>query len=583
MVIKYLILLFCSEWIETHWSDFQKGTYDAEIYISRRLQSETNPTDSGCIEYHPKFDVNNDGWYDLISADRDGPYLRLWFGSSSGYSGGNSIIYPITWGGNCDISDLNIDGYPELIHSGWEMGNFCIYWGTPSGPSPTDTTKLPNDKAEAVYVADLDKDTYLDIITAGHYSGKIFIYWGTPGGPHGVTYSTANRTIISTPTQGLAHNIEVSDLDKNGWLDIIVIMYAWPHDVNIYYQDSARFFHPFALDFAQVGDPHGLSIADLNKDGYIDIIATGYTSVNYSSIYWGSSSGYSDTNKLNLNTGQSYGGSAVVDFNNDTWLDIVYFRGIGSPERSKIYYNLGYPPYFSESYTSIIGIPLIASGGVAADFNKDGYIDVFINNLMSNSYSYVFYGPDFTNYNSLPVNVDHHGTFREPRQFSYYSRICKPCSTGPDTFIMQDLITGGEVSWISNEPGNSKVHIYVRTSMDKINWTDWYEVINGDSLPEEVLYKRFIQYKATLSWKNPAELPNLERISFNFSCGAVKIEENKIDRKKLIPLYNKLICLDNLSCEIKAYDIIGRKLWSLSKGKKLKPGIYFIIIKGKKD
>jgi hypothetical protein len=259
-----------------------------------------------------------------------------------------------------------------------------------------------------------------------------------------------------------------------------------PCDVGIYYQDNPRNFHPFFLDFASGPEPHGLSIADLNKDGYIDIIATGRRpDVTYSSIYWGSPYGYSDTNKLILNTDQSYGGSAVADFNNDGWLDIVYFRV--SPQHSKIYYNLGNPPYFSESYTSLIGIPLIASGGIAADFNKDEYVDVFVNNWVSDSYSYVFYGPNFTNYNSLPVNQDHHGTFREPRQSSYYSKICKPCSTAHDTFIMQDLIIGGEVSWIANEPGNSKVHIYVRSSMNKITWTDWYEVTNGDSFKEKKL------------------------------------------------------------------------------------------------
>ena len=229
------------------------------------------------------------------------------------------------------------------------MENFCIYWGTPSGPSPTDTTKLPNDNAEAVYVADLDKDTYVDIIIAGGGSGLIFIYWGAPGGPHGVTYSITNRTIINTPTQHLAHNIEIADLDKNGWLDIIVIMHDFPYDVNIYYQDSARHFHPFALDFASNPDPHGLSIGDLNKDGYIDIIATGQI-LNYSSIYWGSSSGYSNTNKLNLNTNESFGGSAIADFNNDGWLDVLYYRGSEVNSiflQAKIYYNLGNPPYFS--------------------------------------------------------------------------------------------------------------------------------------------------------------------------------------------------------------------------------------------
>ncbi|TET78571.1 VCBS repeat-containing protein, partial [candidate division TA06 bacterium] len=108
-------------WIDTHYSDFMEGIYDAEIYVSRRLQQEISPSDSGCIEYHAKFDVNNDGWYDLVSSDKSGPSVKIWLGSSSGYSQSNSLTYPITSGGNCDISDLNLDGYPELIHSGLIM------------------------------------------------------------------------------------------------------------------------------------------------------------------------------------------------------------------------------------------------------------------------------------------------------------------------------------------------------------------------------------------------------------------------------------------------------------------------------
>ncbi|TET47383.1 T9SS type A sorting domain-containing protein [candidate division TA06 bacterium] len=495
-------------WTDTHYSDFMEGIYDAEIYVSRRLQQETSPTDSGCIEYHAKFDVNNDGWYDLISSEESGPSVKIWLGSSSGYSPSNYLAYPVTWAGNCDISDLNLDGYPELIHSGYAMGEACIYWGTATGPSPDDTTLLPNDDGEAVYVADLDKDTYLDIAVAGVWD-TLYVYWGSPSG-----YSTSDR--FALPTGPKAHNIEASDLDMNGYLDLIVIQYGQPYDVLILYQTGTRSFTPSSLNFSNQSSPHGLSIGDLNDDGYIDIVATSYDETIHSSIYWGSSSGYSDADKLTLYPGHCYGGSGIADFDKDGLLDILYFRS--NSQSPIIYYNSGSPPFFSDTDTEEIGIPLKATGGVVADFDYDGHVDVFVNH--KGSYSYVFYGPSFTSYTSLPVSNDHHGAFREPRQVpSYYSRVVRPCSLGMDS-----LISGGEVYWIADTPGGSKIDIFFRAGNPPIpdsSWTDWYQVLtdtNSGSLPDEVYGHKYIQYRADLLWENAAEMPNLERIEVDITC-----------------------------------------------------------------
>lgn len=574
-------------WIDTRYTDFQQGIYDAEIYISRRLQQETNPSDSGCIEYHVRFDVNNDGWYDLISADEFGPNLTIWLGSSSGYSDANCLTYSITSGGNCDISDLNLDGYPELIHSGYRMGYARIYWGTATGPSSTNITSLPNNDAEAVYVADFDKDTYLDIVLAGS-NGFLYIYWGSSSG-----YSSSNRLDINIGTT-LAHNIEAADLDNNGYLDIIVIEQDSPYDIVILYQTSTRNFISSSLDFADTSHSHGLSIADLDNDGYIDIIATAWKNITYSSIYWGSSSGYNNTNKLDLNPGKCYGGSAVADFNQDSLIDILYYRGTLDTIKPIIYYNLGVAPYFSDNDTHEIGIPLRASGGTVADFNYDGELDIFVNNGINNSYSYVFYGPNFNVYDSLPVNDDHHGTFREPRQIpSYYSKVVCPCSLSPDTIII-----GGDVSWIANTPGSSIVYIFVRTGNTPIpdtSWTNWYEVTtNPGPIPSQVLYHRYIQYKADLYWDNPAELPNLERVEIITNCSSVGIESEQstgtdIDFSITPASPNVIIKLNTpYNAILTIFDIVGKKLYEqqcergsnfVNWGDSNPAGIYFCVIK----
>lgn len=552
--------------IDTKYSDFQQGTYDDEIYVSRRLQTETNLTDSGCVEYQARFDVNNDGWYDLVSADYLGPNISIWLGSKTGYSPMNCLTYPVVGGGNCDIADLNLDGYAELIHCGHWSGNFCIYWGTGAGPSSTDTTLLPNGGCtEVVYVADFDRDTYLDI--AG--GDPLYVYWGTGSPDSGTGYSQMNLG-----PAGAEHNIESADLDGNGLLDIITIQKYSPFDVIIFYQDSARYFHQQHLDFADTDNAHGLSIADLNKDGFIDIIATSYALLSYSSIYWGSSSGYSNANKLNLYPGGCCGGSAVADFNNDSLVDILYYRGLNEWVYMVIYYNLGYSPWFSDTNTrDRIGIPVKASGGTVADFNKDSNLDIFVNNRSdtANSFSYVFYGPDFTSYDSLPVNMDHHGTFRQLYQrANYYSRVVMPCSLAPDTFIV-----GGNVSWLANTQGNSRVDIFVRvgkTSVPDSLWTDWEEVSgNPGPLPAPVLnYGKYIQYCAKLWWENPAELPNLERVEMDIICGSIGIQENAENvgtgRDLSIQIIGKRIIFysRNFTGRIEIYDVSGRLINSIS-------------------
>lgn len=522
-----MIIFFISwliNWVDTKPSDFLKGTYDQpSLYVSKRLSLETTQ-DSGAIEYSMRFDVNNDGWYDLASADQGGGTLYVWLGSLSGYAPANRLVYSMgSSGGWIDMADLNIDGYTELLHAASNMGNLYIYWGTPAGPSSTNYTLLPNGNGEGVYVADLNKDTYLDILITNGDKGitpcSLFIYWGSSA-----DYSTANRLSMPGAALMFGGNVEVADLDKNGWLDIIVTEFTSPYNIMILYGDSVGYTTQI-LHYTNSGYPHRLSLADLNKDGWLDIVTTGYNPMNYSSIFWGSPTGYSLSNKLDIHPGECFGGSAVGDFNNDGWLDIVYFRGPWNAKKPLLYYNDTLSPYFQDADTVAIGnVGVGASGGTVADFDKDGDLDISMDNYIG--HSYVLYGPTFTNYTEFPTKSIHHGCFREAgslydrSQCAYYiSRVF-----GDSLFI-----DSGIVSWIAYEPGGSKVEICIRTGDTNIPdtlWTDWVKIdSNSAMLPDSLTGYKYLQYRAELQYDNPAQLPWLERVEINVtSAGA---EENQ--------------------------------------------------------
>jgi hypothetical protein len=495
-----------NSWIETTQEDFKDGTFERNIYSSHR--------GGGSVEFSHRFDLNTDGYLDLFTSNSGN--VTLYWGSSSGYSAGNNRVYPISSrGANNDAADINTDGYPDLIARQY-LSDVTIFWGTPSGPDPSNLTNISASGGEAVYAADFNKDGYLDIATDLCQGSSGCVFWGSATG-----YNSSNRTELQNSVSG--HNIEVGDLNRDGWLDIIFIRHP---EYYIYWGSSTGFSNTNrstlpALD--QTG-PHGLSIAELNGDEYLDIVTTAWY-IDGSQIYWGSSSGYSAGNLQILNPGNSYGGSSIADMNKDGYIDIVYHRGGGGTNYQRIYW--GSPTGYSDGNTSTGGLSYQTSGGTVADYNFDGDIDIFANGLGE---SYVSWGPSFTTNTTLPSSSDHHGMFREignvyNREYneSYISSVY-------DAGYVADW---GNISWIDDLPLGSSIAVQVRSgdiATPDPSWSSWISVSNGDALPE-ILNAQFLQYKANLIFTNPSYLPILFEIEITYEefepCDPVEPPEQR--------------------------------------------------------
>ncbi|KPK64379.1 hypothetical protein AMJ83_02905 [candidate division WOR_3 bacterium SM23_42] len=501
------ILIVCmahaSLWTETTQEDFADGIFERNIYASH--------LDGGAVEFAPRFDLNNDGYIDLFTADRHGPYVKLYWGSASGYSPGSLTQFPSSGSGNCDAADVDNDGYADFIVTHKYTPKLTVYWGSPTGPGPYGYSDimLLQAEGEACFVADFNKDGYLDIAMDVTLPGYGSVFWGSASG-----FNFSNR--IDLPVEMGQHNIEVADFNKDNWLDVLFVAATWPTETyRIYWGASTGFSPTNFTSFPAIWGSHGVTVADLNCDAFLDIVYT-YWYDPAAHIYWGDSTGYSGSNMQVLNPGYCYGGSAAADINKDGYLDIVFHRGGYGKHQQEIYW--GSAAGYHDTSISYIGIPIEASGGLVADFDNDGDLDIFSNAITPGSHSYVFWGSEFTTYTELPVNNDHHGMFREIGNV-YDRNYNEPYISS--VFDAGQTSDWGTVEWDDSLPSGASIECCVRTgntpSYDP-TWSDWCMLGNGEPVPDS-LNSQYIQYMTSLIYTNPALLPCLYEMSISYNIG----------------------------------------------------------------
>uniref|UniRef100_A0A7V3VU39 T9SS type A sorting domain-containing protein n=1 Tax=candidate division WOR-3 bacterium TaxID=2052148 RepID=A0A7V3VU39_UNCW3 len=538
------MLLCAGLWIETTQEDFADGIYERNIYASNR--------NNGVIEFVQSCDLDGNGYIDLFTAGHNGPIYIYW-GRNTGYNPADRLQLYLNGGGSCNSADLNLDGYPDFVVSPQRCYFMRIYWGTPSGPDPNNYQQfsLPDYGLESNFIADLNKDGFLDIIVDTYTRSRAIVYWGSKSG-----FSPGDTSLL--PTGWACNNIEVADYNKDGWLDICFANVNGGY--NYLYWGSANGYSPSNCTYIPCppDHAHGISTADLDNNGYLDLVFTGFENITKTYIWWGSASGFTDVDTLL--TGQCYGGSAVADFNNDNYLDLVFFRGSNVVAMNPVIYWGSATGYSNSKYTTF-GIAVNGSGGIIADFNQDGALDVFCNSYSSNSY--IFWGPALSSYTALPVNYDHHGMFREIGNVynrKYYEDYIS------SVFDANSIADWGTIEWDASTPPGSSVLFWLRsgnTPTPDNSWTDWIPVTNAGSIPEN-LNARYLQYKARLAFTNPAYLPSLAEVRISYATAGiipatVRIEPEVINLKShgkftafitLPPGYNHSnIDLSTVECE----------------------------------
>lgn len=304
-------------------------------------------------------DLNQDGYLDLVFCNEYDSQTHfdidsyIYWGSATGYTAERRTSLPTSGAHAAAVADLNLDGHPDIVFTSrcndsqnYNVDSY-IYWGSDTGYSASNRTGLPTSWGYGCSIDDLNADQYPDIVFSNCYNGTSrnidsYIYWGSPDG-----FSTSDRTGI--PTSGASDNT-ITDLNGDGCLDIIFSSYTDGTSTicnsYIYWGDKTNPYSTLNRTLLPTIGANSCSAADLNNDGYPDLVFSNYHGPDYYSnvnsyIYWGGETGYSASDRTELPTLHATG-NVIADVDNDGWLDIIFanfFDGVSNNISSYIYYG----------------------------------------------------------------------------------------------------------------------------------------------------------------------------------------------------------------------------------------------------
>jgi len=315
--------------------------------------------------------------------------VRVFWGGKDGFAPDRFDAFHIRSGYASSAADLNDDGHPDLIlasiiHNVKEPHperGFNILWGGKDGLADDRRTVVQEYGVLVTNVADLDRDGYLDLVgSCSRPSDKgepvRVVIWH--GGPDGFR---ADRR-VALPRQGVAGPNVVADFDRDGHLDIAVSR-GKAHRISIF-RGGPEGFSPdreYSWPFLSSDD---MNAADLDADGWLDLIATSYFlpgTLNYdfgTCIYWGGPKGFYPTNAQRL-PGSAACGISVADYDADGHLDLFVpnYKLTETREAISAFLFWGSAKGFSELERTAL---MIDSGHatVSADFNGDHLIDLAV-------------------------------------------------------------------------------------------------------------------------------------------------------------------------------------------------------------
>ena len=326
-------------------------------------------------------DIDNDGDIDIIVANYFPQFNRLYRNDGNGGfpPTGEPIGNETEFSQSLALGDITGDGNLDLVVG--SLGANRLY--TNNGDGLFSLSGFPigseHDQTYSIKLVDINNDGLLDVI-AGNTGATNKLYLND-----GVGFSTITNGTNIGNEQDPTVSLSIADIDNDGDLDVIAGNYDEQNKIYFNIADGVFAATGIPLDLV-VDSTFNLITSDIDKDGDIDILV-GNASFNNepNKLYLNDGSGsfpnlgtpigieIDDTHDLNL-----------IDMDNDGDQDLLVANGANN----KLYFNNGNAS-FSETGINITNDSDFSSTIATADFDNDGDVDIFVGNDGGNNKLYI--------------------------------------------------------------------------------------------------------------------------------------------------------------------------------------------------
>ncbi len=320
-------------------------------------------------------DFNNDGRLDVAVAnsgtDNIGVFFRNGNGTFSGQTtfstGSGSQPYALA------IGDFNNDNQLDIAVANYGSNNLGVLLGCINGTFFSQLTYLTGDGSQpfSIAVGDFNNDSRLDVVVANLATDNVGVFLGY-----------ASESFLSAPAHSTGYSsqptsIAVGDFNNDTRLDIVVANNGTDNVMVLFGSDYGTFVSQTTYSTGYSSYPCWVAVGDFNNDSRLDI-AVANSGTNNVGVFLSNGTG-TFSNQITYSTGlgsQPYS-VAVLDFDNDTRLDIA----VANYGTNSVGVLLGYGNgSFASQLIFNTGFDSHPSALVVGDINKDNLTDIVATN-----------------------------------------------------------------------------------------------------------------------------------------------------------------------------------------------------------
>jgi len=318
-------------------------------------------------------DLNNDGVLDLVVVNQGSNDISVLLGLGRGYfdSATTYSFAGLDTPQSCAVSDLDNDGAADAAIANDNGGNVKLVAGDGAGAFSFLRDMTAHSRPTAVVAADFNEDGVMDLAVSNQLSDDVSVLIGKGDG---LFYDAVNY-----PVHGHTQWLVVGDFDGDGIWDLAASNYN-SNDISVLIGQGSggvgNGTFSAAANYSAGTWPSRMAAGDLNNDGYCDLVVSNWTADTVSVLISNGTKTATFQSPVAYAVGSGPQGVAIADVNNDGFPDIIVANS-ESNTFSVLLSETGDGTFANAVNYEAGSYPM---GIAASDFDSDGLTDLVFTN-----------------------------------------------------------------------------------------------------------------------------------------------------------------------------------------------------------